>query len=166
MNIKKQWCKTPLGQMLAIANSTHLLGLYYHDQHHIPEAIHSIDEGTSPLFFDLQKELDLYFQGLSRNFTSILNIEGSSFQKKAWNILKTIPFGTTFSYAKQAEVLGTPKAVRAIGTANSKNPIAILIPCHRVVKKDGGLGGYAGTVARKKWLLSHEALVNNKVITH
>jgi methylated-DNA-[protein]-cysteine S-methyltransferase len=83
-------------------------------------------------------------------------LEGTPFQKKAWHALQTIPYGKTISYAKQAQIIDNPKAVRAIGRANGANPLSIIIPCHRVIAKSGALTGYAGGVDAKKFLLALE----------
>ena len=102
------------------------------------------------------QQLSEYFEGNRINFKLKLNPEGTFFQKKVWQQIKDIPFGKTASYQEIANQLGDPKAIRAAASANGKNPIAIIIPCHRVIDSDGSLIGYAGGLHRKKWLLEHE----------
>ena len=102
-------------------------------------------------------QLDEYFQGKRRIFTLPLLLHGTSFQKKVWEALLDIPYGTTQSYAEVARKIKNPNAFRAVGNANNKNNIAIIIPCHRVIGSNGSLTGYASGVWRKKWLLEHES---------
>lgn len=97
-----------------------------------------------------------YFEGKRKDFTLKLAPEGTEFQKRVWKELLKIPFGKTVSYQYIAKQLGDPKAIRAAASANGKNPISIIIPCHRVIGKDGSLTGYAGGLHIKKWLLEHE----------
>lgn len=104
-------------------------------------------------------QLEAYFSGQRTTFQLRLNPKGTEFQKKVWNELLQIPFGKTTSYQSVANRLGDPKVIRAAASANGKNPIAIIIPCHRVVGSDGSLTGYAGGLQRKKWLLDHESPV-------
>lgn len=101
-------------------------------------------------------ELQEYFAGTRNNFSFKLNPQGTDFQKKVWQALLTIPYGTTTSYQKLAIELGDVKAIRAVAAANGKNPLWIVVPCHRVIGSDGSLTGYAGGIWRKKWLLEHE----------
>lgn len=104
-------------------------------------------------------QLDEYFNGLRRSFDVPLNLRGTEFQLDAWRALADIPFGHTASYGQQAASIGRPKAVRAIGGANGRNPVAIVLPCHRIVGADGSLTGFGGGIAVKKWLLDHEQQV-------
>ena len=101
-------------------------------------------------------QLNDYFEGKRQTFDFKLNPAGTDFQKKVWNALLEIPFGTTVSYMEQSMKLGDVKAIRAIASANGKNPLWIVVPCHRVVGTSGSLTGYAGGLWRKKWLLEHE----------
>ena len=98
-----------------------------------------------------------YFAGKRKTFSIPLNLKGTDFQKKVWHLLLEIPFSKRVSYAEQSRRYGDSKAIRAIANANGKNPIAIVIPCHRVIGSDGSLTGYAGGIWRKKWLLNHES---------
>lgn len=101
-------------------------------------------------------QLKEYFDGSRRDFELSLDLQGTEFQVAAWNALAEIPYGRTASYGQQAASIGRPKAVRAIGGANGRNPVAIVLPCHRIVGADGSLTGFGGGIAVKKWLLDHE----------
>ncbi|HMB63740.1 MAG TPA: methylated-DNA--[protein]-cysteine S-methyltransferase [Eudoraea sp.] len=101
-------------------------------------------------------QLNEYFTGERKEFDLSLNPLGTEFQKKVWKALQQIPYGKTTSYLQLTKNLGDPKAIRAVAAANGKNPLWIVIPCHRVVGSDGSLTGYAGGLHRKKWLLDHE----------
>ncbi|WP_394344106.1 methylated-DNA--[protein]-cysteine S-methyltransferase [Aureibaculum algae] len=105
---------------------------------------------------DCVQQLDEYFQKKRNSFSLKLNPQGTEFQKQVWQSLQQIPYGTTRSYQKQSEALGDVKAIRAVASANGKNPLWIVIPCHRVIGSDGSLTGYAGGLWRKRWLLEHE----------
>jgi methylated-DNA-[protein]-cysteine S-methyltransferase len=107
-------------------------------------------------------QLNDYFEGNRTNFTFILNPSGTKFQQKVWKGLLEIPFGKTCSYMDLSKKLGDVKAIRAVASANGKNPLWIVIPCHRVIGTDGSLTGYAGGLWRKKWLLEHENPTNQQ----
>ncbi|WP_420603369.1 methylated-DNA--[protein]-cysteine S-methyltransferase [Flagellimonas sp.] len=98
-----------------------------------------------------------YFEGKRENFDLKLNPSGTDFQKNVWKLLQEIPFGKTVSYLELSKKLGDPKAIRAVASANGKNPLWIIVPCHRVIGSNGDLVGYAGGLHRKKWLLEHES---------
>jgi AraC family transcriptional regulator of adaptative response/methylated-DNA-[protein]-cysteine methyltransferase len=112
--------------------------------------------GDNPHFNTLRNQLDEYFKGERRNFDISLDLAGTEFQKQVWLSLLKIPYGCTTNYAKQAELLGKPSAVRAVANANGKNKISIILPCHRVIGADGSLTGYGGGIWRKKKLLEFE----------
>src|SRR5690606_1404800 len=105
---------------------------------------------------DCAFQLQEYFQGIRKAFDLKLNPEGTPFQKQVWKLLQQIPFGKTISYLDLAKQLGDVKAVRAVANANAKNPLWIIVPCHRVIGSNGSLTGYAGGLHRKEWLLHHE----------
>ena len=111
------------------------------------------------------EQLNLYFNGSLKSFSIKLNPSGTEFQKKVWNKLVDIPFGKTMSYLSLAEDLGDVKAIRAVAAANGKNPIWIVIPCHRVIGSDGSLVGYAGGLERKEWLLRHEGVLQQTLFS-
>ena len=115
-----------------------------------------LSETISDLFDEVVTQLNEYFQGNSTDFQFKMNPIGTDFQKKVWEELLKIPFGKTVSYQEVTNNLGDPKAIRAVANANGKNPLWIVIPCHRVIGSDGSLTGYAGGLWRKKWLLDHE----------
>ena len=102
-------------------------------------------------------QLQDYFEGHRKTFNLNLHPEGTEFQKKVWKLLEDIPLGKTISYLQLSKQLGDPKAIRAVANANGKNPLWIIIPCHRVIGSDGSLTGYAGGLHRKQWLLNHES---------
>jgi len=106
------------------------------------------------------RQLDEYFKGIRKTFSLKLLLQGTPFQKLVWQALKKIPCARTASYGDVARAIGKPKAYRAVGNANNKNPIAIVIPCHRVIGSDGSLVGYGSGLWRKEWLLKHEKMMN------
>lgn len=106
---------------------------------------------------DAVYQLKEYFEGSRKQFSLLINPMGTEFQKKVWKALEQIPYGKTASYLELSKALGDPKAIRAVASANGKNPLWIIIPCHRVIGNDGSLIGYAGGLHRKKWLLEHES---------
>lgn len=120
----------------------------------------SIPYSLKDCVFQLQE----YFEGSRKNFDLQLNPNGTVFQKRVWRELTTIPHGNTISYLELSKRIGNTKAIRAVANANSKNPIWIIIPCHRVIGKDGSLTGYAGGLYLKQWLLDHECLNKQQVL--
>ncbi|WP_422106732.1 methylated-DNA--[protein]-cysteine S-methyltransferase [Winogradskyella sp.] len=106
---------------------------------------------------DCTTQLKAYFNNQLKSFDLNLNPEGTVFQKKVWNLLQQIPYGKTISYLDLSKQLGDVKAIRAVASANGKNPLWIIVPCHRVIGSDGSLTGYAGGLHRKQWLLNHES---------
>ena len=119
-----------------------------------PEA----EQGSSPLLQEAAKQLSEYFEGSRRNFTVPLRPQGTPFQRRCWDALVQIPYGQTRTYAQQAAMIGQPKACRAVGMANHRNPLPILIPCHRVIGSSGSLTGYAGGLNVKEYLLNTERM--------
>lgn len=125
-------------------------------------AIISVSDGgiasiEIPLFLQIAvQQLQEYFDSKRTDFTFLLNPKGTEFQQKVWKSLVNIPFGKTKTYLEQSKRLGDVKAIRAVASANGKNPLWIVVPCHRVIGSDGSLTGYAGGIWRKKWLLEHE----------
>ncbi len=159
---------TPLGPMYAGASATGLCFLEFTDRKMIEAQIEQLQKqmkakfvrGKHRLLDQVEQELNEYFAGERHNFEIALDIHGTYFQKQAWDALLKIPYGATCSYQHQADRINKPKAVRAIASANAKNHIAIIIPCHRVIAKDGGLAGFGGGIWRKKFLLDLEAANN------
>ena len=115
--------------------------------------------GASRVLEEATQQLDEYFAGVRTSFELQLDLHGTAFQLAAWNALAEIPFGETRSYAEQAERLGRPAAYRAVGAANGRNPVSIVLPCHRVLGSDGSLTGFAGGLDAKRGLLAHERAV-------
>lgn len=114
--------------------------------------------GAGAIVRQAEQELREYFAGRRRTFTVKLDLEGTEFQRKAWQAMRKIPFGETISYGDQARKVGKPKAYRAVGSANGKNPIPIIVPCHRVLASDGSLGGYSLGLSMKRQLLALEGV--------
>src|SRR6476661_7033848 len=156
--------ETTLGPMLAIAGDRGLELLEFVDRRALETELRelrrslgsAIVPGDHPILRQTRHELSEYFAGHRREFTMALNQRGSDFQLKAWRALCRIPYGETRSYADMAREVGSPAAVRAIGRVNGQNRIAIIVPCHRVIRSDGSLCGYGGGRWRKQWLLEHE----------
>lgn len=142
---------TPIGTVIAECNGKAIISLDFTDDTSTQEF------SNQPLLIQLEEELAEYFAQKRQIFTLPLAPQGTPFQQKVWETLRTIPFGETLSYAKEAEIFGNPKAIRAVANANGKNPISILIPCHRVIATGGGLGGYSGGMWRKEFLLALES---------
>lgn len=113
---------------------------------------------------DCVTQLQEYFEGRREQFNLKLNPQGTEFQKKVWKALQNIPYGNRISYLELSKQLGNAKTIRAVANANGKNPILIVIPCHRVIGSDGSLTGYAGGLARKQWLLNHENPLKQQVL--
>lgn len=161
MDKKRYKCgeiKTPLGEMIAISDEDHLYLLAFIDQKGLLNKIKKfspITGITKPIDL-IKNELKEYFLKNLLKFKTPYKILGTTFQKEAWQQLALIRYGETKSYAEQAKLMDKPKAFRAVANANSQNPLAIIIPCHRVILKNGGLSGYAGGVDKKAWLLRHE----------
>ena len=124
-------------------------------------SISVLDEGTISTVIpsalqEAVKQLNEYFEGIRTDFDFKLNPKGTEFQQKVWKGLLQIPYGKTRTYLEQSKILGDVKAIRAVASANGKNPLWIVVPCHRVIGSNGSLTGYAGGLWRKKWLLEHE----------
>lgn len=159
--------ETPLGVMLALANQDGLHLLEFVDRRELDDEIAAlrarlhcnIEPGNNPHLEQISRELRSYFEGRELTFNVPLVVGGSAFERDVWAKLQTIPPGETWSYAELAERVGNPRAVRAVGRANGRNCMAIVIPCHRVIRSDGNLCGYGGGIHRKQWLLEHERKV-------
>lgn len=151
---------SPLGPLLLAASDAGLVALYFDERRHPPESgawTPASDAGPVRVILDdARAQLGEYFAGTRRAFTVPLAPNGTPFQQRVWAALVAIPFGATASYAELARRLDVPKAARAVGAANGRNPISIIVPCHRLVGTGGVLTGYGGGVERKRWLLAHE----------
>lgn len=147
--------KSPVGALLLTSNGHDLTGLYL-SGHRLYREMQQKSEKNTALFQDARRQLGEYFAGKRKQFDLPIALDGTDFQKKVWNLLQQVPYGETLSYADMAKKMGSPLASRAVGTANGKNPISLIVPCHRIIASNGAMAGYAGGVAAKKWLLSHE----------
>ncbi len=148
---------SPLGTITLTATDHGLSGLYFEGQKHWPADSATWQRDDGPRFDLARTWLSAYFSGKGRGVLPKLDlITGTEFQKKVWQALKEIPTGQTLTYGQIAEQIGAPNAVRAVGAAIGRNPISMIIPCHRVIGSTGLLTGYAGGVERKRWLLEHE----------
>lgn len=145
--------ESPIGTLYASCNSEGITELSFSPLKNAEDAISE----PHPLLTQLKEELNAYFQKSSREFNVPLSPHGTEFQLKVWEALQKVTYGNTRSYLEQSKFLGDPKAIRAVARANVQNPIAILIPCHRIVGSDGTLTGYAGELWRKKFLLELES---------
>jgi O-6-methylguanine DNA methyltransferase len=141
---------SPIGTLLISADELGICALDFDDNGEVLN-------GTNAHIELLKKELEAYFAGQLKTFSVPLHPKGTFFQQSVWGVLQRIAYGQTISYSKEAEWLNQPKATRAVANANGKNKIAIVIPCHRVIAKDGGIGGYSGGLWRKEYLLALEA---------
>ncbi|MEV6945957.1 methylated-DNA--[protein]-cysteine S-methyltransferase [Streptomyces sp. NPDC051172] len=146
---------SPYGPLTLVADDGILCGLYMTEQRHRPpeESFGARDE---TLFAAAEEQLEAYFSGDLKEFTLELHLHGTPFQRMVWDQLREIPYGETRSYGELAAALGNPSASRAVGLANGKNPIGIIVPCHRVVGANGSLTGYGGGLDRKRRLLDFE----------
>ncbi|ANZ15473.1 methylated-DNA--[protein]-cysteine S-methyltransferase [Streptomyces noursei] len=149
---------TPVGPLTLVAHGDALSGLYMTDQRHRPpqETFGTPADPDEPPFAATIAQLRAYFRGELTTFDLPLALHGTPFQRRVWAALCTIPYGETLSYGQLAERLGNPTASRAVGLANGRNPIGIIVPCHRVVGANGSLTGYGGGLDRKRRLLDFE----------
>lgn len=157
-NYYLRFINTPIGELEVLASPKGIVSISHmledHQSNKVqdnanPSSIKYVNEAIS--------QLEEYFNGIRTTFDLPLKLEGTVFQKKIWNALLSIPYGETLSYKELAITVGSPKGFRAAGSACGKNPVSIIVPCHRILTSKGGLGGYAGGVDRKKWLLQHES---------
>lgn len=146
---------SPVGRLTLVASDTGLRALVFRGETIPPES----RPGRDSVLTIAAAQLAEYFDGVRRAFELPLDLVGTPFQRQAWSALASIPYGETISYGEQARRLGRPGAARAVGSANARNPISIVLPCHRVVGADGSLTGYGGGLAVKRALLEHEARV-------
>ncbi|GAA3819542.1 methylated-DNA--[protein]-cysteine S-methyltransferase [Streptomyces phyllanthi] len=146
---------SPYGPLTLVATDGVLSGLYMTDQRHRPPQESFGDPDDTP-FAEATEQLRAYFAGELMEFTLPLHLTGTPFQRSVWEQLRRIPYGETRSYGQLADALGNPKASRAVGLANGRNPIGVIVPCHRVVGTDGNLTGYGGGLDRKRRLLDFE----------
>ena len=144
---------TPLGRLHIVVSDDAVLRIYFPNEQWTEEYIR---RPKHPLILETKKQLAEYFKGERKSFDLPLSPVGTEFQKRAWKVLAKIPYGQTISYSDEAKRMKSPLSVRAVGSANGKNPLPIVIPCHRVVAKGGKLGGYSGGLHNKELLLTLE----------
>ncbi|MGK7393780.1 MAG: methylated-DNA--[protein]-cysteine S-methyltransferase [Candidatus Cyclobacteriaceae bacterium M3_2C_046] len=150
--------QSPIGLLAINGNDKEIKSIRFSDEFYMPPSATIPVEVAQCLV-----QLKDYFDGKRNGFSLNLNITGSEFQREVWRLLQQIRYGETWSYRDLAKKLGNPDAIRAVGKANASNPVAIVIPCHRVVGTNGDLIGYAGGLDKKKWLLDHEnAIMPNR----
>lgn len=147
--------ESPLGRLLILGDGDFVTGLYLPD-HKGWSGLDPAWERTEVPFREVRKQLDEYFAGKRREFDVPLKPAGTPFQQRVWSELVKIPYGNTLTYIELARRIGQPTASRAVGNANGRNPVSIIVPCHRVVGGNGKLTGYAGGLDKKEWLLNHE----------
>jgi O-6-methylguanine DNA methyltransferase len=153
MSLYSGYYQSPLGLIQIEASEEALTAVKFLPEEAVSETADTVSLG---LVNETIKQLTEYFDNKRRQFDLPLGFEGTDFQQSVWKELTRIPFGQTMSYARLADLLGSKKLVRAVGNANGRNPIAIIVPCHRVIGNSGDLVGYAGGLWRKQWLLEHE----------
>ena len=144
---------SPVGVLTLVASDTGLRAVLWPGEHP-PTPV--AEDPTDPVLLAAVAQLDEYFDGRRTVFDLPLDPVGSHFQQQAWEVLRAIPYGSTISYAEQADRLGDRRKARAVGAANGRNPLPVVVPCHRVVASSGALTGFAGGVATKRWLLDFE----------
>ncbi|CAA0180178.1 Methylated-DNA--protein-cysteine methyltransferase [Tenacibaculum maritimum] len=162
MEIQTTYYKTPIGFAKITGNKNGIQTVSVLDA--IPNTFKTTPKEIAYELQECVTQLDEYFKGKRIQFNLKLNPQGTSFQQRVWKELLNIPYNKTKSYLEQAKSLGDIKAIRAVASANGKNPIWIIIPCHRVIGSDGSLTGYAGGIWRKKWLLAHENPVKQQAL--
>ncbi|MPY33305.1 methylated-DNA--[protein]-cysteine S-methyltransferase [Streptomyces adustus] len=146
---------SPYGPLTLVADDGVLSGLYMTEQRHRPPE-ESFGTHDATAFGEAEEQLEAYFSGELKQFTLELRLSGTPFQQTVWDQLRAIPYGETRTYGELADALGNPKASRAVGLANGKNPVGIIVPCHRVIGASGSLTGYGGGLDRKQRLLDFE----------
>jgi len=150
--------KSPVGELKLVAKNHRLAAvLWENDRPNRVKLGEMVEDKAEPVLLEAERQLGEYFAGKRSQFELELDFAGTDFQKQVWKALLTIPFGETRSYGQIAAQLGNPKAVRAVGAANGKNPISIIAPCHRVIGASGSLTGFAGGIETKAHLLELEA---------
>ncbi len=165
--MKEYFFKTissPLGELKLVASNEALVAiLWQHESIARITAEAMYEDRKHPVLITAEKQLGEYFLGKRQSFDVKIHFNGTDFQKNVWKALLIIPFGNTVSYADIAKKIGRPKAVRAVGSANRKNPVPIIVACHRVISSSGALAGYSGGVENKAVLLEAEGVFGHKV---
>lgn len=164
MKLSYTYCPSPVGQLVLTSDGECLTGLYTGrlNEEAAPAKEWVRNDEAMP-FAQTKQQLVKYFDKELQDFDLPLNLIGTDFQRSVWQQLLKIPYGTVISYGEMARRLGNPKAMRAVGLANGRNPISIIVPCHRVIGADGSLTGYGGGLPRKRALLSLEGVLSELV---
>jgi methylated-DNA-[protein]-cysteine S-methyltransferase len=158
MTYASKTVKTPVGLLKLVASEAALMAVLWENDDPKPVRLGPVAEDVEhPILCEAEHQLAEYFAGARKSFALPLDFAGTPFQKRVWAELLNIPFGQTRTYAEIATAIGKPRAFRAVGAANGKNPISIVAPCHRVIGKDGSLTGFAGGLKAKECLLGIEA---------
>ena len=164
---------SPIGPLLLAASEQGVRAIYMRCQRHVPDApeqhwapVSRDDAAQSAILDAAREQLDEYFAGLRSRFDLPLDLVGTEFQRSVWTALCGIAYGETISYGELARRIGNVKAVRAVGLANGRNPVSIVVPCHRVIGADGSMTGYGGGVDRKRYLLALESRVAGRAGGH
>ena len=152
------YLESPIGRLLLTSDGSALTGLYMEPSRKAQSTEGWLQDVNVPPLAETVRQLTEYFAGTRREFDLPLRLQGTAFQQRVWRELTAIPYGGTLSYGELAKRIDKPSASRAVGLANGRNPISILVPCHRVIGADGSLTGYGGGLDRKRWLLCHEGL--------
>jgi methylated-DNA-[protein]-cysteine S-methyltransferase len=148
--------ESPVGPLSLVSDGQALAALAFEKQSKHVRLLEEAEPGSDAVLDAARRQLDAYFNGGVRRFDLPLAPRGTAFQQRVWMALREIPYGRTCSYSEIAAAVGAPKAVRAVGGANGCNPIAIIVPCHRVIGANGALTGFGGGIDRKRFLLTHE----------
>ena len=156
---------SPIGDLVITASDSGLTGVWFPGKGPVAAARPDDERGpASTLLARASEQLAEYFAGTRTTFDLLLDAGGTAFERRVWDALRTIPYGTTLSYSELARRLGDPRATRAVGAANGKNPIPIIVPCHRVIGANGALTGFGGGLDRKRWLLEHEGALTTTLL--
>lgn len=165
MTIHWQTIDSPIGHLMIAANDTGIRAIEFPENRHPVSRNDEWHETPHPLITQAAKQLGEYFAGQRREFDLPLAPQGTAFQLQVWDALRSIPYGETRSYAEQAQSIGKPNAVRAVGAANGRNPIPIIVPCHRVIGANGTLTGFGGGLPIKQYLLQVEGALKQPSLT-
>jgi len=156
---------SPIGDLVITASDSGLTGVWFPGKGPVAAARPDDERGpASELLARASEQLAEYFAGTRTTFDLPLDAGGTAFERRVWDALRTIPYGRTLSYSELARRLGDPRATRAVGAANGKNPIPIIVPCHRVIGANGALTGFGGGLDRKRWLLEHEGALTTTLL--
>jgi len=161
-----KWMESPVGKLKLVGTDAGLAAILWEDdrESRVPLNL-TAEDVRHPVLVEAERQLAEYFAGGRHEFALTLDVGGTPFQRKVWTALRTIPFGETRSYAQLARQIGHPRAVRAVGAANGRNPLSIVAPCHRVIGSTGKLTGFAGGLETKAFLLAHEGALPDRTVS-